>query len=91
MRAKPTGAARLEFRLPSATKELIVSAAAACGQTFSEFAQAALMQHARRALEAQRITELSNRDREAFMAMLDAPPEPTEALVRAVRRAEGRG
>lgn len=74
---------RLNFRLNAAHKRLIERAASALGQSVTEFAVSSLVRDARKALHENETTVLSDRDRELFLAMLDA--EPNEELKRAAR------
>jgi uncharacterized protein (DUF1778 family) len=79
--------ARLNFRLPAHLKELIERAAAQTGQTVSDFAVSTLSANARAVLQQQEITELSNRDRDLFLAMLDnTASKPNKALIAAAKR-----
>ena len=78
--------ARLGFRLRPETKRVIEQAAAIKGQKVAEFAVSVLDRAARDVIEEEQVTVLSDRDREAFMAILDAPVEPNEALIRAAER-----
>ncbi len=73
--------ARLNFRLPSDAKEKIERAAAASGLTVTDFAVHALVNTADEVLERQHTRQLSDRDRDVFLKLLDADPEPNEALI----------
>jgi uncharacterized protein (DUF1778 family) len=78
---------RLNFRLPAELKEIIEEAAASLGQSVSDFAVGTLVSQAREVLQQQSVTVLSNRDRDRFMALLDAADaRPNAALVKAARR-----
>lgn len=84
-----TGArdARLNFRLPSDLKDVIEEAAAALGQSVSDFAVSTLVQQARSVIEQRNVTTLSDRDRERFVAILDDPAaRPNAVLVKAAKR-----
>ncbi len=72
--------ARLNFRLPSETKQKVERAAVASGLTVTDFAIHALINSADEVLERQERRKLSNRDRDVFLALLDADDEPNEAL-----------
>lgn len=79
--------ARLNFRLPQHLKKLIERAAAQTGQTVSDFAVSTLTANARAVLQQDQITELSIRDRDLFLAMLDdTGSKPSRALVAAVKK-----
>ena len=85
----PNGArdSRLNFRLPSELKEVIEEAAAALGQSVSEFAVGTLVQQAREVVHQKRVTVLSNRDRDRFLALLDdTEVRPNAALIKAAKR-----
>lgn len=84
-----TGArdARLNFRLPADLKDVIEEAAACLGQSVSDFAVSTLVQQARSVVEQRNVTELSDRDRDRFRALLDdAEARPNAALVKAAKR-----
>jgi len=86
MATSPNSTARLDFRLQSEHKNLIEQAAALTGQTVSQFAIATLLEASRTAIEQASSTELSTRDRDVFLAMLDADGEPNAALRAAAER-----
>lgn len=78
---------RLNFRLTSEVKKTIEDAAAELGQTVSDFAISTLVQSARKILNDQLVTRLSERDCKLFAKMLDdQTTKPNEALVSAVKR-----
>lgn len=74
---------RLSFRLNERNKRLIERAARSAGQTVTQYAIAVLVAVARETLHKSHTTELSQRDSELFLAMLDSDTEPNEALKRA--------
>lgn len=74
---------RLSFRLNERNKRLIERAARSAGQTVTQYAIAVLVAEARETLHKSHTTELSQRDSELFLAMLDSDTEPNEALKRA--------
>ena len=82
---KTNDAARLNFRLPVEIKKRVENAALVSGITVTDFAISALANSADEVLEQHQSRKLSNRDRDLFLAMLDNPPEPNEALRKAVR------
>ena len=86
-KTKSKGAAksRLDFRIASDNKALIEQAAILSGQTVSDFAASTLLDKAHQIIERHQITKLSNTDRDIFLAMLDNPPQPNEALKNAVK------
>ena len=75
--------ARLDFRLPAEAKALIEQAAAITCQSVSDFAASTLVRTAREIVARYQETRLSDRDRDLFLALLDADGEPNEALKRA--------
>ncbi len=79
--------ARINVRLSSELKQTIEDAAAALGQTVSEFAVSTVVREARQVLQAAQTTKLSNRDRDRFLKALDsADSRPNAALKAAARR-----
>ncbi len=87
MSAKTIHDARLNFRLPLEMKTAIEAAAAQLGQSVSDFAIATLVTHARSVVQKQHITELTKRDRDIFLAMLDdTEAKPNKALKKAAAR-----
>jgi uncharacterized protein (DUF1778 family) len=78
---------RLNFRLPSDLKQLVAEAAAQLGQSVSDFAVSTLVQTAHQVIQRRALTDLSNRDRDAFIALLDdADAGPNKALTEAADR-----
>lgn len=90
MSARPNHPSRLNFRLQSEHKELIERAASVCGQTLTQFATAALLRAAHESIQQASLTELSTRDRDVFLDMLDSSAEPNAALRKAVKRYRSR-
>ncbi len=87
MSAPARNDARLSFRLPADLKVVIEEAAATLGQSVSDFAVSTLVQTARSVLHQQGVTELSARDRDVFVTLLDdAEARPNRALTEAARR-----
>ncbi len=79
--------ARLNVRLQSDLKETIEEAASVQGQTISEFTVSTAVREARRVLQDAQTTKLSNQDRDAFLAALEATgTKPNNALKAAARR-----
>ena len=76
---------RLNFRLPIELKEKIERAAVVSGVTVTDFAISALVNSADNVLEKHQNRILSDRDRDIFLAMIENPPEPNEALKKAVQ------
>jgi len=72
--------ARLNFRLPPEAKDKIEQAAAASGLNVTDFAVHALVNIADEVLDRHSTRKLSDRDRDIFLAMLDADDEPNAAL-----------
>jgi uncharacterized protein (DUF1778 family) len=79
--------ARINVRISSDLKQTIENAAAALGQTVSEFAISTVVREARQVLQDAQVTRLSNRDRDQFLKALDAvDSKPNAALKAAARR-----
>lgn len=79
--------ARLNFRLRADHKQVIEAAAAQLGQSVSDFAVATLVRQARQVVQDQTVTQLTNRDRDLFIAALDrADLKPNKRLLGAAKR-----
>ncbi len=79
--------ARINVRLSRDLKQTIEEAAAALGQTISEFTISTVIREARQVLQGAHITQLSNRDRDLFLEALDASDaKPNDALKAAAHR-----
>ena len=76
---------RLDVRLPGRLKNLIQEAAELNGQSMSDFVISTLSQTARRVVHQERLTVLSDRDRDIFLKLLDADAKPNQALRRAAK------
>lgn len=90
MSTLPSQPTRLDFRLASDQKSLIERAARLLGQTVSQFAIAALVRSAHDAIQQASTTELTVRDRDRFLSMLDSNAEPNPALKSAAKRYRAR-
>lgn len=77
---------RLNFRLPESVKRRIEDAALISGVTTTDFAIAALANSADEVIEKYRVRRLSDRDRDRFLELLENPPAPNKALVKAAER-----
>jgi uncharacterized protein (DUF1778 family) len=73
---------RIELRVSASARNLIRQATAVTGLTAGDLAY----EGARRVLDEHERMVLTGTDREAFLAALASPPEPTERLVAALRR-----
>ena len=72
---------QLTVTLPGELTRVIETAASHLGQTTSEFAISTLVRTAHEIIRQRDCTELSNRDRDIFLAALsNLDAEPTEAL-----------
>ncbi len=89
--ARPNQTTRLDFRLRSEHKTLIERAASVHGQTVTQFAVATLVKAAHESIQQGSLTELSIRDRDVFLAMLDSDMVPAAALKMAVERYRSEG
>jgi uncharacterized protein (DUF1778 family) len=90
MSARRNQQSRIDFRLLSEHKALIERAATVHGQTITQFAIAALVKAAHESIQQAALTELSTRDRDAFLEMLDSNAEPNAALRKAAKRYRSR-
>jgi uncharacterized protein (DUF1778 family) len=74
--------AAIDFRLPAEVKHVVEQAAALRGQSLDDFAVSTIVENAQRVILQHQVTELSNRDRDIFLTLLDNDSsEPTEALL----------
>lgn len=77
---------RLEARITSRQKELLIEAATVRGVSLSDFVVTSAQDEAVRVLEQNRILEVGRRDQAAFVEALLSPSEPNAALKRAAER-----
>ena len=79
--------ARINVRIQSDLKDTIEQAASVLGQTVSEFTISTTVKEARKVLQDAQVTQLSNRDRDTFLAALKATDAaPNDALKAAAKR-----
>lgn len=79
--------AQINLLITREQTQLIVDAASALGQTVEEFAITVVEREAKQVLHDPRNTQLSNRDRDAFLDALDSiVAKPNQALMAAARR-----
>ncbi|WP_135230606.1 DUF1778 domain-containing protein [Deinococcus fonticola] len=76
---------QIELRLSSGQKRLIEQGAALQGLSTSDFTLQSALQAAEGLLQNQQTIMLSPEGQQAFLAVLEAPPEPTQALKDAAR------
>jgi len=81
-----TKSARLEARVSPEAKALCARAAKIQGTTLTEFVVNCAVETARRTVNESELSELTRRDRIAFVEALLAPPAPNEKLRRAAAR-----
>ncbi|MDP2793448.1 MAG: DUF1778 domain-containing protein [Sulfurisoma sp.] len=81
-----TDSARINLRTSPEAKALIERAAALMGTTVSGFMLQNAYEAAQRLVTQHETITLSDRDRDTFLAALENPPEPTEALRRLMAR-----
>jgi uncharacterized protein (DUF1778 family) len=89
MSAVAKSEARIDFRLPTDRKREIERAAMVQNRSLTDFATEVLTEAARKVLADQTRYEhvqLSDRDRDRFLAMLDAAAAPNAALTAAAKR-----
>jgi uncharacterized protein (DUF1778 family) len=72
--------ARVDFRTTAEIKALMEQAAGIAGMTLSEYVKSAAVAQAHQTIVRHETRRLSDRDRDTFLSLLDAPAEPNEAL-----------
>lgn len=77
--------ARLNIRIRPDIKDRIEKAANISGKTLTDFAISALSETADQVLERHHVTELSDRDRDIFLRVLDQKSKPNALLIRAAK------
>ncbi len=77
---------RVAVRLTPAVKRALERGAEVSGRSLSDFVVDSAYRAARQVIEDHERLYLSDRDRKVFLAALDDPPEPNQALRRAARR-----
>ncbi len=77
---------RVAVRLTPAVKRALERGAEVSGRSLSDFVVDSAYRAAQRAIEDHERLHLSDQDRKVFLAALDNPPEPNQALRRAARR-----
>ena len=77
---------RLEARISKAQKELFVRAAELQGRSLTDFLVASAQEAALDTVRTHDAVRLSERDREAFVSALLAPPAPAKTLRQAAKR-----
>ncbi len=78
--------AKLNIRIPIQIKQTIEEAAAELGQSVNDYLASALAETARRIIHERDVTNLSNRDRDLFLALLDdTTAAPNKALTKAAK------
>lgn len=80
-RSPVADSARINLRTSPEAKALIERAAALMGTTVSGFMLQSAYESASRVVAEQETLTLSDRDRDAFLAVLANPPKPTQALI----------
>ena len=82
---RPRRDQRLDARVTAEDKSLFERAAALTGRSTTSFVVSALREAARRVIREHETMQLSERDRQAFVAALLEDTEPAEPLRRAAR------
>lgn len=83
---KSIRAARLDIRLNPQAKKKIEQAAIVSHQSVTDFVVTSLLRASEQALERQEIIRLTNRDRDLFLAALEADVRPNKTLRKAAQR-----
>jgi uncharacterized protein (DUF1778 family) len=76
---------RLNVRLAKEHKKLIQRAAELLGESISAFTVSTLVREAQQVMARFSALQLSDRDRDSFLAALDNPPEPNARLRKAAK------
>jgi uncharacterized protein (DUF1778 family) len=79
-------AARLDIRLNVKAKEKIEQAAVVSHQSLTDFVVTSLLRASEEALARQQMINLTNRDRDLFLAALEADVRPNRSLRKAAER-----
>ena len=82
-RKRNTRAARLDVRITAQAKDKIEQAAVVSHQTVTDFVLTSLVRASEEALQRHDTIRLTNRDRDLFLAALDAEIRPNRALRKA--------
>ena len=80
MSSIPVSQSRIDFRATPEVKSIIERAAAIYGVSVSEFIKSTILEKSREVIAQNETRVLSNRDRDRFLALLDAPAAPNDAL-----------
>lgn len=88
---RTTKSRRIAFRLTDELGARLEQAVALSGRSQTDFITDAIADKADAIIQEQRILELTDRDMDALLAALAAPPEPNEAMLRSVARWRERG
>ena len=83
---KSARAARLDIRLNQQAKEKIEQAAVVSHQSVTDFVVTSLLRASEEALERQQMIRLTDRDRDLFLAALEADVRPNRTLRKAAER-----
>jgi len=78
--------ARVDFRTTPEIKSMIEQAAAIYGMTVSEYIKATVVEKSRQIIAENETRVLSDRDRDLFLTLLDAPAAPNAALLAAASK-----
>ena len=85
---KSARAARLDIGLNPQAKEKIEQAAVVSHQSVTDFVVTSLLRASEEALERQQMIRLTNRDRDLFLAALEANARPNRALRKAAEKSK---
>ena len=80
-----TARGRITARVSAEVQNTLEIAASMTGATLNQFIVQTALREAERIIEQERVIRLSQRDTEAFLLALDAPPPPNEALMAALQ------
>jgi len=78
--------ARIPARMPQVVYEKITEAAALLGSTLNQFLVSAALDKANAVLEQERVINLNFKSAKIVLDLISNPPEPNDALKRAVQK-----
>jgi uncharacterized protein (DUF1778 family) len=81
---------RIDIRLRADLKRLVEEAAELSSQTVASFVASTVVERAKHVIESQQSLRLGRADAEAFLAALERPVDPDDALGRLIRSVENK-
>ena len=81
----PSNTARINIRINEDLKQTIEASASLMGQSLTDFVTSTLVSRARAVQNEAHVTELSHRDRDLFLSLLEDDPAPSKSVIDAVK------